>query len=390
MSISKTFLDKSTPGPAGPITAWDLDFGDGSPHGSGPGPWTNAYASANTYTVVLTITGTSPDGTSMASRPVVVNNPGALTALFRFSVSGLVVTFTDESTPGPSGPITAWDWNWGDSTTHGTTQNPTHTYASPGTYTVTLTVTGTSPDGTANNPQSVTVSSGGLNLGSLKFSDEFDGPAGAKPDSTKWIVHTGKGGLGLGYWNGLNNMELDGSSNLVVTAVKQSNGNWNSGFLSGKSGYSGQRYLETRAKVAAGAGTWNAPLWEDEFPWGAKGTENDVIEQLGREPAIYHTTLHNWTASPNKAVGNANNTGATLSSAFHTYGAAVYSDHIDFYFDGSRVFTATASAVGLPNNLTSFLVAPQIQLNMGGWGGTVGVPGPVSMLVDYVRVYVLL
>jgi PKD repeat protein len=48
----------------------------------------------------------------------------------------LEVEFTDEST-GDS--ITSWDWDFGDGGTS-TDQNPTHTYTSPGVYTVTLVV----------------------------------------------------------------------------------------------------------------------------------------------------------------------------------------------------------------------------------------------------------
>jgi hypothetical protein len=50
------------------------------------------------------------------------------------------VNFTDQS----EGSITSWSWDFGDGTTS-TEQNPTHTYDSPGTYTVQLTVMG--PDG---------------------------------------------------------------------------------------------------------------------------------------------------------------------------------------------------------------------------------------------------
>ncbi|MGL5889453.1 MAG: M4 family metallopeptidase, partial [Bacteroidia bacterium] len=44
------------------------------------------------------------------------------------------VNFTDLSTNSP----TQWTWNFGDNTPVSTLQNPTHIYASPGTYTVTL------------------------------------------------------------------------------------------------------------------------------------------------------------------------------------------------------------------------------------------------------------
>ncbi|HET6914477.1 MAG TPA: PKD domain-containing protein [Acidimicrobiales bacterium] len=79
-----------------------------------------------------------------------------LAAHFSWVANSLAVQFYDESTPGPSGPITGWSWNFGDSNTS-TSVNPAHTYASAGTYTVTLTVTGTSPDGTASVSKSVTV-----------------------------------------------------------------------------------------------------------------------------------------------------------------------------------------------------------------------------------------
>jgi len=52
----------------------------------------------------------------------------------------LTVSFTDQST----GSITSWEWDFGD-WSKSTEQNPSHTYTAPGTYTVSLAVTG--PDG---------------------------------------------------------------------------------------------------------------------------------------------------------------------------------------------------------------------------------------------------
>jgi len=68
----------------------------------------------------------------------------------------VTVAFYDLSTPGPSGPITAWAWNFGDGGTS-TTQNPTHNYAAPGIYSVHLQITGTTPDGTNTVIKSVHV-----------------------------------------------------------------------------------------------------------------------------------------------------------------------------------------------------------------------------------------
>lgn len=58
---------------------------------------------------------------------------------FDFAVINLDVTFTDTSTD--DGVITTWEWDFGDGTPNSPMQNPIHTYASSGVYTVRLTVT---------------------------------------------------------------------------------------------------------------------------------------------------------------------------------------------------------------------------------------------------------
>jgi PKD repeat protein len=57
---------------------------------------------------------------------------------------GIATPFADMSTSN-NGPITNWDWNFGDSNTS-TLQNPTHTYAAAGTYNVQLIVTNSNND----------------------------------------------------------------------------------------------------------------------------------------------------------------------------------------------------------------------------------------------------
>lgn len=93
-------------------------------------------------TKALTVTGSTATG-------------GTPSASFTFSVNGLTASFTDTSTNN-GGTNGAWAWDFGDSTTSNQ-KNPTHTYATNGTYTVTLTVTDSVSSAQSSTQKSVTV-----------------------------------------------------------------------------------------------------------------------------------------------------------------------------------------------------------------------------------------
>ena len=79
---------------------------------------------------------------------------------FTFSSTDLDVTFTDTSSDA-DGSITGRNWDFGDGS-HASVQNPLHSYAAAGTYTVVLNVTD-NDGGIDSSSQQVTVSAGGTN-----------------------------------------------------------------------------------------------------------------------------------------------------------------------------------------------------------------------------------
>lgn len=116
------------------INAHLWDFGDGNT--STQASPTHTYAANGTYTVCLTVTDTCNSDSSCQS--ITVNCP-APTPSFSHSSSFYTATFTDVSS-GVS--ITSYTWDFGDGNSS-TQQNPVHTYASTGTYSVCLTITDT-------------------------------------------------------------------------------------------------------------------------------------------------------------------------------------------------------------------------------------------------------
>jgi PKD repeat protein len=133
---SVTFTDLSTNGP----NTLDWTFEGGIPATSTQQNPTVTYNTAGTYDVTLTATNACGTDTETKVNYITVQVPVyPPTADFTFTTTDLTAYFTDTSTD-PDGTIVAWDWDFGDGNTS-TQQNPIHTYAADGTYTVTLTVT---------------------------------------------------------------------------------------------------------------------------------------------------------------------------------------------------------------------------------------------------------
>jgi PKD repeat protein len=110
--------------------------------------WTWYFQSPHSW--LATVLALSP-ASGTANQPPV--------AAFGSSCSGLTCAFADSSSD-PDGSIASHSWTFGDGGSS-TAQNPSHTYAAAGTYTVTLTVTDN--QGATSAPASRTVSVTGPN-----------------------------------------------------------------------------------------------------------------------------------------------------------------------------------------------------------------------------------
>ena len=138
----------SSQGTADPNTGdaitYSWNWGDGTPVSSGASPAAHVYAGSGVYTITLTTT----DGwgkSASASHNVSLSEPVGNTAPHvEFTTSCLTFTVCQMNSAGtvdPEGDTIRYSWSWGDATAVTTTASPAHTYATPGTYTVSLTVT---------------------------------------------------------------------------------------------------------------------------------------------------------------------------------------------------------------------------------------------------------
>ena len=241
----------------------------------------------------------------------------------------------------------------------------------------------------------------------LVWSDEFNGPNGSAIDASKWTLETGGAGWG--------NQELESytdrtqnafvqDGNLVIKAIAEKytgrDGvarNYTSARLRTLGKFS-QTYgrFEARIKIPSGQGMWPA-FWMlgddiDKVGWPACG-EIDIIENIGKEPAIIHGSIHGpgyvgsiGLEAPYSLPGR-----RRFADDFHVFAIEWDVDSVSFYVD-SDLYVRRTRADLKPGWKWVFDKPFFMILNLAVGGDWPGNPDsttvfPQSMLVDYVRVY---
>jgi beta-glucanase (GH16 family) len=241
----------------------------------------------------------------------------------------------------------------------------------------------------------------------LAWSDEFNGPDGSRPDSTKWRFEVGGNGWGnheLEYYTNRPENSVVQGGNLVIRALKERftgphyvTRDYTSARITTQ-GLFDQAYgrFEARIKIPRGQGMWPAfwLLGSDikELPWPACG-EIDIMENIGKEPSSIHGSMHGPGYSGDRAYTSIYKLpgGVRISDDFHIFAIEWEPGVVRFYVDQEWYATFTPSR--LPSGMKWVFDHPfYIILNVAVGGDWPGPPDsttafPQEMLVDYVRVY---
>lgn len=238
----------------------------------------------------------------------------------------------------------------------------------------------------------------------LVWGDEFNYTG--MPDTNKWTYEVG----GHGWGNNEKQYYLKSSpensyvkeGNLHIVALKKdfSTSHYTSAKLSSWKKFSFQYgKVEARVQVPKGKGTWPAvwmlpeTIMNNKEPWPLCG-EIDIMEHVGKDPDMIHTTLHSQLYNHVKKTQVTHfDTIKNVATSFHVYAMEWTPDYIRFTIDGQLFFNSLKGEndriftnEGWPFDKPYFLL---LNLAIGGnWGGDIDDQiFPAEMLVDYIRVY---
>lgn len=240
--------------------------------------------------------------------------------------------------------------------------------------------------------------------GQLLWSDEFDYEG--KPDTARWGYELGDGCPALCGW-GNNELQFytDSERNvrvadgkLIIEAHQEEDKPYaysSSKVVSTGKGDWKYGYIEVRAKLPYGKGTWPAiwmlPTLDRKLDWPLDG-EIDIMEHVGYNMGTVYGTIH--TAKYNHRIGTQKSDSVDVKDAhqkFHVYAISWDADQISWFLDGEKFYTVERNGEGKegwPFDQEFHMI---FNVAVGGdWGGKYGVDStiwPQRMEIDYIRVY---
>jgi beta-glucanase (GH16 family) len=226
------------------------------------------------------------------------------------------------------------------------------------------------------------------------FEDEFDGPAGAAPDYSKWTVFNWDENVTppiVGHWrDDRRNVFLDGNSNLVIRATQEFDQYYSGKIQSLWKGGIGHTW-EARIKFnCLTPGCWPA-FWlvnEEPRPDG----EVDVVEWYGNGRWAPGSTVH---ARSDGKTWAGRDIPELVDGAWHNWRCRWDDTGFRFwrdYVNGAKPYlTVPATPIkGVwPFNQPDYLMSMLFSLAVGGPGGGDQNAGtfPADMLIDWIRVW---
>jgi beta-glucanase (GH16 family) len=261
------------------------------------------------------------------------------------------------------------------------------------------------------------------------WSDDFDGPAGARPDSAKWLFDLGTryGADTPDHWGtgeietmtaDTANVALDGHGHLLIRPIRAASGAWTSARIeTQRNDFEPPAHgvLAIEASIqqptvtpANGLGYWPAfwmlggPFRAAHAGWPAVG-EIDILENVNGRSSLW-TTFHCGETIPGPChettgLGSGERPCPGCLTSFHIYRVewdrSVSPQELRWYLDSANVFTLRQDQVDAAawTAATShgYMIILDVAIGGGfpaafGGGPTVATVSGAPMIVDYVHV----
>lgn len=294
------------------------------------------------------------------------------------------------------------------------------TPASGNDETTTLTISADANTSKESREATITVASGDLSktIKVDQYTDEITAPEGYSlvwhdefndgiVPSSDWTIENWAAGYVNNELQTYTSKEVDGKRTLeiidgilYINCFKGTDGKIYSGRMNARpeTGWL-YGYFEARIWLPKGKGTWPA-FWMmpsnvdwNTNPWPYCG-EIDIMEEVGVDPNEVSSSLHTGNYNHTKGTQKTHSMYcAGAEEEFHIYAVEWTEDQITTYVDGKVQLSATKASMGQDHDSWPFHYAfyPILNLAWGGdWGGYNGVDEsalPVSMKVDYVRIF---